>query len=166
MYLTLTSNPTIQPQQNQKTSKSTTQKHPTSILTTRQTMTSKSLCHVQNHAFGLVSAKRYFHIFITSIFHSQTFESLCLQASYYTYLLTLVINTTVSTCNDPSGLMFYTVSTRFSLFSVFSVIGNMSMALLEVSVSGNKSTRAIFFFAYPIHSLQKLGKHPYQLIFF
>jgi hypothetical protein len=66
--------------------------------TTRKPMLSKSLCHVQNHDFGLVPANRYFHVFITSIFHSQTLESLCLQASYYTCLLTLDINTTVSTC--------------------------------------------------------------------
>ena len=66
--------------------------------TTRKRMLSKSLCHVQNHAFGLVPANRYFHVFITSNFHSQTLESLCLQASYYDYWLTPDINTTVSTC--------------------------------------------------------------------
>ena len=68
--------------------------------TTRKRMLSKSLCHVQNHAFGLVPANRYFHVFITSNFHSQTLESLCLQASYYDYWLTLDINTTVSTWLD------------------------------------------------------------------
>ena len=50
---------------------------------------------------------------------------------------------THSTCNDPSELMFYTVFITFLLFPVFTVVGNMSMALLEVSVSGNKSINNI-----------------------
>jgi len=43
-----------------------------SKLTTRQAPTSKSLCHVENHAFGLVPTKQYFHDFYTSEFYSQT----------------------------------------------------------------------------------------------
>lgn len=70
--LTLTSNLTTQPQLFQKTSKSTTREPMLSKLTTRQTPTSKSLCHVQNHAFGLVPTKRYFHVF-----RSMGFVTMC-----------------------------------------------------------------------------------------
>jgi hypothetical protein len=49
-----------------------------------------------------------------------------------------------SICNDPFELMFCTVSTTLSLFPVFSVVGNMSMAILEVSVSGNKSMHFMY----------------------
>ncbi len=47
-----------QPYQIRKTSKSTAHEPLTSKLTTRQTMTSKSLCRVQNHAFGLISTEQ------------------------------------------------------------------------------------------------------------
>ena len=66
--------------------------------TTRKPMLSKSLCHVQNHAFGLVSLSRYFHDFYSSDYCAQAPKSLYLQASYYSYSFTLDINTTVSTC--------------------------------------------------------------------
>ena len=68
-------------------------------------MLSKSLCHVQNHTFGLVPTNRYFHDSNKSDFCSKPPESLYLQASYYPYSFTLVINTTVSTWPDCFGLM-------------------------------------------------------------
>lgn len=60
-------------------------------------MLSKSLCHVQNHAFGLVSTNRYFHDFHTSDFYSEIPESLYFKAFLHTHYLTLVIKVTVST---------------------------------------------------------------------
>ena len=66
--------------------------------TTRKPMLSKSLCHVQNHAFGLVSTNRYFHDFHTSDFYSEIPESFYFKAFLHSYLSTLDINTTVSTC--------------------------------------------------------------------
>lgn len=86
-----------QPCQIQKTSKSTTREPLTSNLTTRQTMTSKSLCHVQNHAFGLVSTNRYFYDFYTSDFYPQMLKSPYLLDFLHIYFSTLVINTTHST---------------------------------------------------------------------
>ena len=71
-YFHLTFNLTTQPCQIQKTSKLTTHKHMLSKLATHQTMKSKLLCHVQNHAFGLVSTSRYFYDFNTSNFHAKT----------------------------------------------------------------------------------------------
>ena len=60
-------------------------------------MLSKSLCHVQNHTFGLVPTNRYFHDSNKSDFCSKPPESLYLQASYYPYSFTRDINITHST---------------------------------------------------------------------
>ncbi len=80
--------------------------------TTRQTMTSKSLCHVQNHAFGLVSTERYFCDFHTPDFSEQTSKSPYLMDFFHTHFSTLDINTTVSTWpvhgNMSTGLMALT----------------------------------------------------------
>ena len=75
------------------------QKPKTSKSTTRQTLTSKSLCHVENHAFGLVPTKRYFDDFNTSIFCPKTSETPYLLGFSHTRQFTLVINTTRSTCS-------------------------------------------------------------------
>ena len=58
----------IGPGKIQKTSKSTTRKHMLSKSTTHQALTSKSLCQGKNHAFGLVSSKRYSAVFGTPDF--------------------------------------------------------------------------------------------------
>ena len=73
------------------------QKPKTSKSTTRQTLTSKSLCHVENHAFGLVPTKRYCDDFNTSIFCPKTSETPYLLGFSHTRQFTLVINTTHST---------------------------------------------------------------------
>jgi hypothetical protein len=73
--------------------------------TTHQKLTSKSLCHVQNHAFGLVSTDRYFHDFHTSDFCSKISKSPYLLGFSHTYFSTLDINTTVSTWLELLDLM-------------------------------------------------------------
>lgn len=102
-----TSNLTTQPWKIRKTSKSTTREHLTSKPTTRRVMTSKSLSTGQNQPFGLVPTKQYFSDFHTSDFYSKISKILCFKAFLNTYLSTLGINTTVSTCpvhgNDAAG---------------------------------------------------------------
>lgn len=84
-----TSNLTTQPCQIKKTSNSTTREHLTSNPTTRQAPTSKSLCHVQNQAFGHISTKRKIHIFLAPIPNTKTHERLKYWAFYALTLLPL-----------------------------------------------------------------------------
>jgi hypothetical protein len=58
---------TTQPQIFQKTSKSTTHEHPTSILTTRQVPTSKSTTRKAFSPFRYVPTKQKNHIFLAPI---------------------------------------------------------------------------------------------------
>jgi hypothetical protein len=58
LFSFFTSNLTTQPRQIQKTSKSTTHKPLKSNQTSRQALTSKSLCHTQIHLHGLVTKNR------------------------------------------------------------------------------------------------------------
>ena len=105
--------------------------------TTRKPMLSKSLCHVQNHTFGLVPTNRYFHDSNKSDFCSKPPESLYLQASYYPYSFTLVINTTVSTWNDRSILMsdYWPVTVNRQKSAPF-VRGNISTRVFSLISSG------------------------------
>ena len=87
-------------------------------------MLSKSLCHVQNHTFGLVPTNRYFHDSNKSDFCSKPPESLYLQASYYPYSFTLDINTTVSTWLELMALMSYYFARLWKhISSIFGTIG-------------------------------------------
>ena len=100
-------------------------------------MLSKSLCHVQNHTFGLVPTNRYFHDSNKSDFCSKPPESLYLQASYYPYSFTLDINTTVSTWLDCSRLMSdFCVRSREFIKACFSL---KTRRFLPLCVLGNRS---------------------------
>ena len=69
--------------------------------------------------------------------HLQLSEILYFQAFFGIQFCTFVNSATVSTCNDPSGLMSFTLS----------VVGNTSKTLFALSVGGNISTYIITTFS-------------------
>jgi hypothetical protein len=81
-----------------KTSKSTTREPLTSILTTRQTPTSKSTTRVQHQPFGYVPTKQKIHIFIVPILDTKNTQKAYIKPFQTSSFSTLDINTTVSMC--------------------------------------------------------------------
>ena len=84
----------------------------TSILYTHKAVTSKSLCHTQNHAFGLVPMKRYSALFGAPDFCPQVPKVPVLLGFSHTHSFTLDIHTTHSTCNEVMSLMSYMYFTK------------------------------------------------------
>lgn len=120
-----TSNLTTQPCQNQKTSN----------LLSRESLTSNLLCHVQNHAFGLIPTKRYFHDFHTSDFYPQTSKIPYIKAFSRPYSFTLDINTTHSTWLERTVLMSFEPS----------VLGNKSTAFFHSRYWGTYRLESFYF---------------------
>lgn len=118
-------------------------------------MTSKSLCRVQDHAFGLIPTKRYFHDFHISVFYSQTSKSPYLLDFSRTYSFTLDINTTVSTWPELPLLMSPFLGTGQPFFMVFTVSGNISIKIwihhishwicLDIILKRRKMRKHIFY---------------------
>lgn len=116
--LSPTSNLTTQARKTQKTSKSTTHKHPTSNLTTRQALISNPLCTGSICHSGPVPAKQKIIIFLPPELYTKTSKILYLEGFSLTHFSTLDINTTVSTCVVQGNISTGWTSFRLYPFSV------------------------------------------------